>query len=69
MLVVVAVAVAVAVVVVVVVVVVGGALISGRMLSCTFLRFHCFGGVGVGGVGGGGMLTFLAPAHIWMLRN
>ena len=24
----------------------GGALIFARMLSCTFLRFTCFGGVG-----------------------
>ena len=35
----------------------GGALIFARMLSCTFLRFTCFGGVGWGwgGVGWGGV--------------
>ena len=43
----------------------GGALIFARMLSCTFLRFTCFGG-GVGGVGWGGlgMLTFAEVAHM-----
>ena len=31
------------------------------MLSCTFLRFTCFGGMGWGGLG---MLTFAEVAHM-----
>ena len=62
--------------------VLGGALISGRMLSCTLLRFQWFGGWGLGGVGGDDnvpctcthldateLMGSFALAHILMLRN